>query len=119
MASTVWYGAQEDETSRKEGLTTDSRLNQKITLDVHSETVMDALFQLASVVPLNYAAEAPAFVSARKRSFVLKDVPLKDVLDRLAALYGYTWGYKQSGVFLFHTAPEKPTSEQSSATQTP
>ena len=35
--------------------------------------------------------------------------PLKDALDRLAQIYGYTWGRRKSGLLQFHVAPDPKT----------
>ncbi len=108
-SSPIWYGASEDTTSQEQA-SNDPRLNQRVTLDVRSETILDALRELAPQVPLNFAAEVSVY-DPIKRSFVCKEKPLKAVLDKLAMLYHYTWGYRKSGIFMFHLAPDKSASQ--------
>ncbi|HZP82198.1 MAG TPA: hypothetical protein VFB21_11205 [Chthonomonadaceae bacterium] len=114
--STIWYGAQEDAASRREAVASDPRLKQKVTMEIQRADIGEVLRLLAQAANIDFAAQHPG-LNATRHSFACKQMPLKDVLDRIAALFHYTWGRRKSGVFMFHIAPPDRTAARPEARQ--
>lgn len=114
---TQWYASARDAASRKEIAKDDARLKRlqvPVTLDLQDVPLTVCLRTLGAATGLSFAADLSSDrttdkgSSAVRKSVTVSQKPLMDTLDRLAALYVQTWSQTESGMIVFHPAPEQP-----------
>jgi len=115
-----YHTVEQDALSRQKALANNPHLQDRVSLTMENATLFQALQALSAKT--NLAFSAYHFTEkgrSAQRSFSLPAMPLGEMLDRLAALYGgrdagggryrYTWGQQanpMSQVFVFHLSPE-------------
>ncbi len=110
------YDDDEEGTSRQKALQTDGRLKSKVSLTMKNATFAEVIQQLGVQTGTVFAALVDANVAgAERKPIKVQTVPLKDALDNLTALYGYTaggkrfhytWGETACDVMVFHFAQD-------------
>jgi hypothetical protein len=113
-----WYPDEDDAASRREALSQDERLKALVTLHLEGITLPQALQELALKAGFSFVGQDNGQTPLKRKTLDFEAIPVKDALNRLAAIYsdtvndqrlGYTWGERRSGILTFR--PARPVAD--------